>query len=667
MIHAFSSSVRQALVRWPSLLFVLIGCLTTLTARAQDDDPGGSPSPVVYAPNMVISLQGVAPLNHSYQLTVTSPGAYPSGVRSLIELSATVQGVPAGISAADAAGFVTFAPRVVEFTGPGQVQAVTVNVSIPTGSEDGAFKYWITSGPWPTNVGIVDNGTYINMVVTPPTTFPAASVTVDSPANGATYTHVLGQPAIDIPITATGKAGNSNPVDEVTVTVAGVDAAGTAIAIPTVTWNPSGAGSAQEVVSTLFPASVAGRYTITATARDHLGGTATATSTFTVNETVPPPVVILTQAPAVSYDYYLGAPALQIPFAFQGVSLRGSIQTLTATLNNVPVAFTPAGVGALTATGTGTLNVSAGGDYVLVVTATTEHGTGTATAEFRVNALVPATFAVHGSVFFDVNSDGHRQAFDFGLPGLSVTLTAANGTTTTTKTGDDGLYSFEVKPGTYRVAVQPVKGFDFSTARSWTVTVASAPVTVPDCGLIICFNDLWTMRADGCTIGFWKNNVGKALAGKGGGAQISPAKISAYTTGIAALALEPFDGLTPAQALSGLSSNSPAAKDLLAKQLLAAEYNYENGAFIGGNAVLTYAFVYWGEYTLKNASSLSRGNLLDVKDWMEAYNSSHGWVVLGPLLWSADFDQHCDGGNDDHHRDSHGDDDRDDSCRGGGH
>jgi hypothetical protein len=640
-----------------------------LTARAQDDDPGGSPSPVVYNPNVVMSLQGVAPLNGSYQLAIQSPSAYPNGVYTTIQLSVTVKGVPAGMSEAEAAQFVTFAPGTIEFSGPGQTKTVTVNVSIPSGSEDGAFKYLIQSGPWPTNVGIVDNGTYINMVVTPPITFPPVAVEVTGPGAGATFTHVLGEPPVEIPISVTGKASNSNPVDAVTVTVTGVDAAGGAIAIPTVTWNYGGAGSAQEVVSTQFPASSPGVYTITATAQDHLGGTATATSTFTVNQVVPPPVVVFTQAPAATYDYYLGSPALQVPFAFKGASLQGNIQSLTAKLNGVPVAFTPAGLASLTATGTGTLAIAAGGDYVVEVTATTEHGTGTATAEFHVNALVPATFAVHGSVFFDVNSDGHQQPFDFGLPDFSVTLTAANGTTTTVKTGADGLYSFEAKPGTYRVAVQPVKGFDFSTAHTWTITVSSSAVTVPECGLIICFNDLWTMRADGCTIGFWKNNISKALGGKGCGAQIPAAKIATLTTAVASLGLEPFDGLTPAQALTRLQSTSSAAKDLLAKQLLAAEYNYANGAFIGGNAVLTYAFVYWGEYTLKNAASFSRGNLLYVQEWMEAYNSSHGWVVLGPLLWFGSIDQHCGGGDDDHHRDSdsHGDDDRDDSCHGGGH
>lgn len=658
MIHTLSLLLRSALVRWPSLFLVLAGSFAALAAQAQDDDPGGTPSPVVYAPNMVISLQGVAPFTHSYPMSVTSPTAYPAGVSKVIALKATALELPAGVPAAEAAGGVTFAPDTLEFTGPGQTKTVTVNVSIPNASEGGTFKYWITSGDWPAGLGIVDNGTFINLTMTPPMSFPPVSVTVDRPVSGATVSHVLGEPAIEIPISVIGRASNSNPVDAVSVGISGVDAAGAPIALPPLAWTSSGAGSAQEVVSTQFAASAPGVYTITAVARDHLGGTATTTSTFTVNQVVPPPVVVFTTAPGAVYDYYLGSPALQVPFVFEGSSLRGNIQSLTVTLNGVPVAFTPAGIGALAATGTGTLNISAGGDYVLVVTAATEHGTGTATAEFHVNALVPTTFAVRGRVFFDVNADGRQQSSDFGLPGFPVALIAANGVATTTVTGSDGWYSFNVSPATYRVTVPGAKGFDFTTASAWTIKVTSAAVAVPDCGLRICFNDLWTLRADGCTIGFWKNNVSKALGASGCGAQISPANIKAYTTAIGSLALEPFDGLTPAQALANLKSTSCGAKDLLAKQLLAAEYNYQNRAYIGGNAVLTYAFIYWGEYTLKNAAASSRSDVLYVKEWMEAYNSSHGWVVLGPLLWfdgcDRDFDRHDDDDDDQDGGASHG-------------
>jgi hypothetical protein len=69
---------------------------------------------------------------------------------------------------------------------------------------------------------------------------------------------------------------------------------------------------------------------------------------------------------------------------------------------------------------------------------------------------------------------------------------------------------------------------------------------------------------------------------------------------------------------------------LLAKQLLASEYNYQNAAYLNGNATLTYAFVYWGEWVLGNSSNLSSTYVIWAKDWFDAYNNTHGGAISGP-------------------------------------
>jgi len=71
-------------------------------------------------------------------------------------------------------------------------------------------------------------------------------------------------------------------------------------------------------------------------------------------------------------------------------------------------------------------------------------------------------------------------------------------------------------------------------------------------------------------------------------------------------------------------------KDLLSKQLIASEFNYQNAAYIGGNKNLTFVFLWWGEYVLKNSTSYSSTYLIWTKDWFDAYNNSHGGVVAGP-------------------------------------
>ncbi len=55
-----------------------------------------------------------------------------------------------------------------------------------------------------------------------------------------------------------------------------------------------------------------------------------------------------------------------------------------------------------------------------------------------------------------------------------------------------------------------------------------------------------------------------------------------------------------------------------------------NGAYIGGNKNLTFLFVWWGEYVLKNYTRYSSTYLISTKDWFDDYNNTHGGVIGGP-------------------------------------
>ncbi len=632
---------------------------------AQDDGPGGSPSYVVYNPNQVISLQGTAPYHHAYDLRITSPSDLPSGVDTVIALDGSVIGAPAGFTNAVASGFLTFAERTLTYSGPNQTQTVTVQLDIPNGTANGDFRYFIAAKGWPAGLNIANDGTYINMTVDPPFTFTSATVAISGPVDGSVFEHVLGQPALQVPVTIQGAAANNNPVDVLAASIAGVDATGAAIASSVLPLQPSGWGSMTASGSAMFEATTPGVYTITATAQDHLGGTASATSTFTVSEVVPPPTVVITSPPNASYDYYIGSAALQIPFIFEGRSLAGGIRSLSATIDGLPVAVSPTGINTLVATGKGTLSLAAGGEHVLEVTATDDHGTATASADFTINAIpMPSDVPLRGVVFFDLDRDGVRNGDDFGLPGVSVTLTSAAGMAATKATNAAGAYEFNISPGTYAVSVQRMPGFQLTTAKTGTVIVDHSAVIVPDTGFALSFCAMGAMSANGNSTGFWKTNVDKALAKRSNGAQVSAATLRAYTDTIASLALSPFDGLTLARASTILGSNGPAPTDLLAKQLLAAEYNYANGAYIGGSGTLTYAFVYFGEYVLGHPKNYSSAYLLNVKDWIDAYNNSHGGVIGGPGESSSGCGQ---GGDSDskHHSDCERDDDthhRDGGC-----
>ena len=55
-----------------------------------------------------------------------------------------------------------------------------------------------------------------------------------------------------------------------------------------------------------------------------------------------------------------------------------------------------------------------------------------------------------------------------------------------------------------------------------------------------------------------------------------------------------------------------------------------NEAYIDGDVVMTWFFLYYGEYLVVHADDYTRGELLFAKDWYDAYNNSHGREFYGP-------------------------------------
>lgn len=247
-------------------------------------------------------------------------------------------------------------------------------------------------------------------------------------------------------------------------------------------------------------------------------------------------------------------------------------------------------------------------------------------------SVVIPTYTVSGNVFFDANFNGTQSTGEIGLQGVGVTLLDSTGAVVaTTTSAADGSYSFpDLKAGSYVVVVGSLQGLTYTTVYEHDVTITNANVTASPTGLSLHFASLRTLAANGFTIGYWKNNIDKALAGKTNGIQVSATALNAYTTAIRGYALSPFSALTLADASKALSATGSNPAVLLTKQLVASEYNLANGAFIGGNAYLTQLFIYWGEYVLVNAASYSSADILWAKDWFDAYNNTHGGLIVGP-------------------------------------
>lgn len=269
------------------------------------------------------------------------------------------------------------------------------------------------------------------------------------------------------------------------------------------------------------------------------------------------------------------------------------------------------------------------GDVAIAVKSGNGFVLGTAQGPVCGGDTAPVLHLLSGNVFFDVNYNGGRNADEIGIGGVTVALWGDGEVVDSTITAADGSYSFLVPTGSYTLIVGGANGMSPTTITEHDANVAGA-TTAPDTGFGLNFSAISTMSANGFTIGYWKNNLEKALKGATKGTQVSAATLSSHTTTIRELALEPFATLTAHDAVKILSSNSSLPSALLAKQLLASEYNYANGAYLNGDARLTYLFIYFGESVLQNAAAYDATYVLKVKDWMDAYNNTHGGLVLGP-------------------------------------
>ncbi len=450
---------------------------------------------------------------------------------------------------------------------------------------------------------------------------PLPAVSITTPTPNQVFTIPTGSTTMSIGYSFTTTVNNGFNVDTVSA------ALGNTVLNPTTT----GLGT-PKAVSTGTMILGPGTYTLTANGGS-TGRSATASVSFTVkNAALPPSVVINT--PAVGYTQAIvpGTTA-NIPLTFTGTSNTSGavIYQLTATLDGTALTVSPSGLWTSTATGSSNMAVTTAGTHHIVVTAKDIFGTATATRDFTITFV--ASHRASGTVFFDLDGNGAQNGADFGLAFVSVKLLNSAGQVVgSTVTDAAGAYTFAgVYPGTYSVSTTAVNGLIATTATVRSFTMGAADVSVAPIGYRLNFCALRCMTADGYTIGYWKNNVDKAIAGKTSGIQVSAAKITQYTKNIAQFALAPFDGMTMKNATKIMGSTSSSPADLLAKQLLASEYNYQNGAYLSGNATLTFAFVAWGEAVLQNSSSFSSSYVIWVKDWFDAYNNSHGGIVAGPL------------------------------------
>jgi hypothetical protein len=607
--------------------------LTVATTGLGTTTVNGSGSFTITAPG-VYTFQATATNNigsvtdtNAFTVTVTAPPptvaiASPTpGATYNYRLGDTATVVPLTFSAHSFYGGV----RTLVATVDGVVVSSGINgLDTSDASATVMLPYTVAGSHTVSVVATDDNGTAtaqsnfsINLVV------PTPTVTITAPTANQTFTLPVGATTMNVAYAFTSTSNNGFVVDSVTAML------GTTVVTPTTL----GLGTAIATSTGTLTGLGVGTYALTATTTSQ-GILAQTSVTFTIKGAVVPPSVVINTPPVGStYTRVSGGPALAIPLTFTGTSNTpgGVITKLTASLDNLPLTVITTNLGQQVATGAVTMSVTTAGTHTITVAAVDAYGTANATRTFVVTIIQPRT--ISGEVFFDTDADGHEDCGEFGLSGITVKLlNSSNQVVAAAVTGCDGNYSFPgIAPGNYAVSAAPFAGLKITTLPSVpSVTIGSCDVSAPDIGLALDFRALQSMTANGFTIGYWKNNIDKALANKTSGTQVSKCVLQSYTCKIGDLALSPYDGISMKSASTIMGSSSSKPTDLLSKQLVGSEYNYENGAYLNGNKNLTFVFVWWGEYVLSHPSSYSSAYIIWTKSWFDAYNNSHGGVVSGP-------------------------------------
>lgn len=376
---------------------------------------------VSYAPNLTI-VEGDQPLSTTFVLSITAPSNVQAGFPVEITPLVTILTKPADVSDSVALSYVTLTPPTLTFGEPGQVLTTTVHAEFPVGTVAGAYAYKIMTPGWKT--GTQDGGAFINATVFPQITGDTPTVVITTPTDGETFTYYPLVGPLSVPVQFTSSALPVSPI-----TTIDADVNGAALALTNVN-HGDGSFTSTGTATITSP----GIYTVRARASNTLG-TGIDTVDFNVVVSAPPPTVAIAQPVAGSSFTLPLSGSLSVPYSFSAHSNYGGITSLTATLNGAPVAFSPAGLGTLDASGSGAFNLTVGGTYELVVVAVDANGSATTSTSFTVVAAVPPPTVsisqpLNGATFTRVAGSAPTQIpFTFtGVAGNGYTITSLTGT-----------------------------------------------------------------------------------------------------------------------------------------------------------------------------------------------------------------------------------------------
>ncbi|HEY9054488.1 MAG TPA: SdrD B-like domain-containing protein [Rectinemataceae bacterium] len=241
----------------------------------------------------------------------------------------------------------------------------------------------------------------------------------------------------------------------------------------------------------------------------------------------------------------------------------------------------------------------------------------------------PPQKSVSGVAFYDADWD---DTYDIGEPLLAGVTIRLKGTDRYEITKQDGSYRFDNLEGatSYTFTADYFEGFVFSVNFEREVNTLDNLPDKADFGFAVDYYWLNGKLAEGKPSDFWKYNLDKAIAGDQANVDVDSFVLNGYLGELADFALAPLGLTSLSQASTILGNTATDIVSKLQKQLLAAEFNYLNGAYIGGNALATYFFVYDGENMFVNPAAFDDAQRDMQRQYYEAYNNSQG----GPVVFS---------------------------------
>ncbi|GAB1488059.1 hypothetical protein MASR2M8_05020 [Opitutaceae bacterium] len=449
------------------------------------------------------NVEGSAPFpsaNGTYdieiKLTALSESTYAATTFPLtVPLQVVSLSRPADVSEASALSFITVNPNPVLLpAGNGSweyndqfTRTFTISIHVPVGFTAGDYGYQIkTLGlALPDGLALVDEGTFINMKVLPPTAGnQPPTVKINTPQDQSHYTYTPANGPLLIPFDFSASANGSS-------TILTVDADLNNLSIPVTS---TGIGTNSATGSGTLSITSGGLFTLRARASN---GTQTSSDSVEFNVTVAALPVTLTALQPLNnavYDLTLGQ-SLTVPLDARALSTYGPITSFTATLNGTPVAgLSTTGLNTLQARATGAVGITAPGSYTVVYTASNVSGPVSRTVNFTVNGITPPPVVTIGQpavdtvverytgdapsvvpFTFQANSPyGPIQSVSVTLDGQPVSATTS-GLQTSNATGSG---NFNVTtPGTYTMVVTASNGGAVASAsRTFTVVETAPPL-----------------------------------------------------------------------------------------------------------------------------------------------------------------------------------------------